>query len=119
MLDDNQRPTVTGSRSELILRGGTNVSPFEVEQALLDHPEVLEAAVYGIVDELLAEQVAAAAIVTATAESGLAALRAFLADRLARYTIPDHIWVLDSLPRNSMGKVLNSELPMPANPLAD
>ncbi|MXW76042.1 MAG: long-chain fatty acid--CoA ligase [Acidimicrobiaceae bacterium] len=118
MLDSNKRLTVTGRRSELILRGGANVSPFDVEQVLLDHPEVLEAAVYGINDERLGERVAAA-IVTATAEPDLAALRAFLADRLARYKIPDHISVLDRLPRNSMGKVLKSELPMPAYPLAD
>ncbi|MDE0067568.1 MAG: AMP-binding protein [Acidimicrobiaceae bacterium] len=118
MLDSNKRLTVTDRRSELILRGGANVSPFDVEQALLDHPEVLEAAVYGIDDERLGERVAAA-IVTATAEPDPAALRAFLADRLARYKIPDHISVLDCLPRNSMGKVLKSELPTPAYPLAD
>lgn len=118
MLDDNKRLTVTGRRSELIIRGGANVYPFEVEQVLLDHPEVLEAAVYGIADERLGEQVAAA-VVTAGLELDTAALREFLAGRLARYKIPDHISVLDSLPRNSMGKVQKSELPMPADPLAD
>lgn len=112
MLDDQGRLTVTGRRSELILRGGANVSPFDVEQVLLDHPEVLDAAVYGIADERLGERVAAA-IVPTCAEPDLASLRAFLADRLARYKIPDQISVLESLPRNSMGKVQKSELPRP------
>ena len=57
-LDSNGRLTVSGRRSDLILRGGANVSPTEVEKVLLDHPDVVDAAVYGIADERLGERVA-------------------------------------------------------------
>lgn len=115
MLDSNRRLTVSGRRSDLIVRGGANVSPADVEQVLLEHPEVLEAAVYGIADERLGERVAAA-IVSTTAEPDLDELRAHAARHLARYKVPDYISVLARLPRNSMGKVQKSELPMLADP---
>ena len=118
MVDSNGRLTVSGRRSDLIVRGGANVSPADVEQVLLDHPEVLEAAVFGIDDERLGQRVAAA-IVSTTTDPDLDELRAYVAQHLARYKVPDHIYVLDSLPRNSMGKVQKSELPTPADPLGD
>ncbi len=108
-LDSNGRLTVSGRRSDLILRGGANVSPAEVEKALLDHPDVVDAVVYGIPDERLGERVAAA-IVAGASHPDPEQLRAHLARQLARYKIPDQIRVLDELPRNSMGKVQKSEL---------
>ena len=117
-LDSNGRLTVSGRRSDLILRGGANVSPTEVEKVLLDHPDVVDAAVYGIADERLGERVAAA-IVSAESQPDLAELRGYLAQHLARYKVPDQIRVLDRLPRNSMGKVRKSELRTLADPLCD
>lgn len=108
-LDSNGRLTVSGRRSDLILRGGANVSPAEVEKVLLDHPDVVDAVVYGIPDERLGERVAAA-IVAGASQPDPEQLRAHLARQLARYKIPDQIRMLDELPRNSMGKVLRSEL---------
>ncbi len=108
-LDRNGRLTVSGRQSEVILRGGANVSPTEVEKVLLGHPDVVDAVVYGIADERLGERVAAA-IVTGTSRPDPDELRAHLARHLARYKIPDEIHVLDRLPRNSMGKVQKSEL---------
>ena len=118
MLNSNRRLTVSGRRSDLIVRGGANVSPADVEQVLLDHPDVVDAAVYGIADERLGERVAAA-IVTTTSQPDLAELRGYLAQQLARYKIPDQIRVLDQLPRNSMGKVQKSELRALGDPLCD
>ena len=117
-LDRNGRLTVSGRRSDLILRGGANVSPAEVEKVLLDHPDVVDAVVYGIADERLGERVAAA-IVTGASYPDLDQLRAHLAQQLARYKIPDQIRVLDELPRNSMGKVQKSELRTLGDPLSD
>ena len=117
-LDGNGRLTVSGRRSDLILRGGANVSPTEIEKVLLDHPDVADAAVYGIADERLGERVAAA-IVTSKLQPDLDELRGYLTKRLARYKVPDQIRVLDRLPRNSMGKVQKSELRALADPLCD
>ncbi len=117
-LDRNGRLTVSGRRSDLILRGGANVSPSEVEKVLLDHAGVVDAVVYGIADERLGERVAAA-IVVAGSQPDLAELRGHLTRHLARYKVPDQIHVLDRLPRNSMGKVQKSELRALAEPLCD
>ena len=100
------------------MRGGANVSPTEIEKVLLDHPDVADAAVYGIADERLGERVAAA-IVTSKLQPDLDELRGYLTKRLARYKVPDQIRVLDRLPRNSMGKVQKSELRALTDPLCD
>lgn len=117
-LDRNGRLAVSGRRSDLILRGGANVSPAEVEKVLLDHPDVVDAVVYGIADERLGERVAAA-IVAGASHPDLKQLRAHLARHLARYKIPDQIRLLDELPRNSMGKVSKSGLRAHGDPLSD
>jgi acyl-CoA synthetase (AMP-forming)/AMP-acid ligase II len=108
-LDENGRLTISGRRSELILRGGANVYPVEVEAALLAHPDVAEAAVYGLPDERLGEKVAAAIVATAPAPD-LDAIRSFLGERIAAYKVPVVIEVLAVLPRNAMGKVVKGEL---------
>jgi long-chain acyl-CoA synthetase len=110
-LDDNGRLTISGRRSELILRGGANVYPVEVESVLLLHPEVAEAAVYGVPDDRLGQRVAAAIVLTtASAPIDIDAIRAHCATHIAGYKIPDRIDVHIDLPRNSMGKVVKGEL---------
>lgn len=109
MLDSAGRLTISGRRSELILRGGANVYPVEVETVLANHPHVAAVAVYGVPDERLGERVAAA-IVGAVAEPDVDAIRAYCADHIASYKIPDTIEVRPTLPRNAMGKVIKGEL---------
>lgn len=108
-LDDNGCLAISGRHSELILRGGANVYPAEVELALGLHPHVDEVAVYGVPDERLGQRVAAA-IVSTHAEPDLDSIREHAAAHLAAYKIPERIEVLDALPRNSMGKVVKGEL---------
>jgi len=102
---------IRGRRNELILRGGANVYPAEVERALLEHPDVEAAAVLGLPDPRLGERVVAVVQPkpgrTAPPE---AALRAFCGERIARYKVPDHIASTTAMPRNAMGKVLKREL---------
>ncbi len=102
---------IRGRRSELILRGGANVYPAEVERALQEHPDVEFAAVLGIPDARLGERVVAVVQLrpgrAAPAED---ALRAFCGERIARYKVPERIATTAALPRNAMGKVLKREL---------
>jgi acyl-CoA synthetase (AMP-forming)/AMP-acid ligase II len=108
-LDADGRLTISGRRSELILRGGANVYPVEVETVLANHPHIAEVAVYGIPDERLGQRVAAS-IVAAVADPDLDAIRAYCAEQIAAYKIPAVIDVRESLPRNAMGKVVKSAL---------
>ena len=103
--------TIRGRRGELILRGGANVYPAEVERALAAHPDVAFAAVLGVADERLGQRVVAAV----EAAEGAAApdaesLRRFCSERIARYKVPDRIEIVDELPRNAMGKVQKHRL---------
>jgi acyl-CoA synthetase (AMP-forming)/AMP-acid ligase II len=99
---------IRGRRNELILRGGANVYPAEVERVLLEHPSVAEAAVLGLPDRRLGERVVAAVIPDGEVDE--AALRDHCRGRLARYNVPDAIAFVDALPRNAMSKVVKREL---------
>ncbi len=108
-LDPQGRLTVTGLLAELIVRGGANVVPAEVERTLLEHPDVADAAVFGLPDERLGERVVAA-IIAAVADPDLDAIRAHCATRIAPYKVPDQIRIVDTFPRNAMGKVRKTAL---------
>jgi long-chain acyl-CoA synthetase len=101
---------VVGRRNDLIVRGGANVYPAEVEQALATHPDVAEVAVVGRPDERLGEVVVA--VVRARPGATLTAedLRTHCATRLARYKIPAEVRFVPDLPRNAMGKVVKKTL---------
>ena len=99
---------VRGRLKELVISGGENVYPAEVEAVLHEHPAVADAAVVGVPDERWGE--ACAAFVVLTDEATDDALRAFCADRLARFKVPKSFHVVNELPRNSMGKIQKSEL---------
>ena len=110
-LDEDGRLHVRDRKSLVILRGGANVYPAEVERVLLDHPAVDAGAVLGVPDERLGERVAAVVEVTAGAELDVDDVRAHLLANLARYKVPEQIAVVDALPRNAMGKIVRTELP--------
>ena len=94
---------------DLVIRGGENIGCGAVEAALLEHPDVVEACVYGVPDARLGEEVGAS--VYARREVGAAALQAFLEGRLARFEIPRYIHVSsDPLPRIASGKILKRQL---------
>jgi acyl-CoA synthetase (AMP-forming)/AMP-acid ligase II len=95
--------------SSLILRGGANVYPAEVERVLLTVPGVAGAAVVGIADDRLGQRVAAAIEVAPGAEVSTEVLRDRCAEELARYKVPER-WQIGTLPRNAMGKVVRPEI---------
>jgi malonyl-CoA/methylmalonyl-CoA synthetase len=104
--------TVRGRQTDLIISGGYNVYPAEVEDVLLGHPAVAEVAVVGMPSEEWGE-VVVAWVVLATASVPPAALAEFAAARLAPYKRPRQVHLVDALPRNAMGKVQRAELRCP------
>jgi oxalate---CoA ligase len=92
-----------GRIKELIIRGGENISPFEIEAALLAHPAVADAVAFGIEDETYGEQVGAA--VALSDGVGEAELKNWCAERLAGFKVPTTVFVLDQIPRTPTGKV--------------
>ncbi len=98
--------TIVDRVKELIITGGFNVSPSEVEQALLLHPDVMEAAVVGIRRPGGGEDVTAAVVLREGAVFDAAALREFARQHLTAYKVPKRIVARASLPRNQVGKVL-------------
>ncbi|MGI5217257.1 class I adenylate-forming enzyme family protein [Nocardia sp. CA-290969] len=105
------RLRMAGRRSDLLLRGGENVYPTEIENVLDEHPAVRESAVLGLPDDELGQRIAAVVVVADPAAVTAADLRAFTAQRLAYYKVPEH-WTLttEPLPRNATGKVLRREI---------
>lgn len=92
-------------RDDLIISGGENVYPAEVEAALLAHPAVAEAGVVGIPDERWGQAVAAAVVVAPGANVTEDELKAFCRGRLAGYKVPAHVRYIDALPRTAAGKL--------------
>jgi len=95
----------------MVLRGGENVYCAEVETAIFDHDAVAECAVFGMPDDRLGEEVAAAVVVRPGAGVTADELRAHCAARMAKYKIPRYIWLREeSLPRNANGKFMKRQL---------
>jgi acyl-CoA synthetase (AMP-forming)/AMP-acid ligase II len=101
---------IRGRRNELILRGGANVYPGEVERALQSHAGVEAAAVLGIPDERLGERVVAVVQLEPGAQTEEEELRSHLRQQLARYKVPDAIRFVDEMPRNAMNKIIKARL---------
>ncbi len=102
--------TLKGRAKDLIISGGLNVYPPEVERALLAHPAVAACAVIGCPDAEWGEQVVAAVIPRAGARPSAAALIAFCRERLAAYKCPRRLEFVEALPANALGKVQKAKL---------
>ncbi len=103
-LDAQGRLTVLGRRNDLLISGGENVYPAEIEAALLQHPTVRDAGVLALDDERWG-QVPLALVVTRDGKLDEAALRDWCKTRLAAFKVPAHFRPVDALPRNAMGKL--------------
>ncbi|MBW3575765.1 MAG: AMP-binding protein, partial [Actinobacteria bacterium] len=102
-LDDEGNLYVDDRKKDLVVTGGTNVSTLEVEDALLHHPAVAQAAVVGVPHPVLGQDVAAAVVLRSAATPR--ELQGFVRQRLAEHKVPHRIAVVDELPRNASGKV--------------
>lgn len=108
--DTDGRLFIDGRDDEMIVSGGENVFPREVEDLLADHGAVVEVAVIGVDDEEFGQRLKAFVVATAEAEVSEEELRAHIKANLASYKAPREIEFLDELPRNATGKVLKREL---------
>jgi long-chain acyl-CoA synthetase len=104
---------MSGRSKELIIRGGYNITPLEIETVLHQHPAIQNAAVVGIDHEVLGEDIAAAVTFRAGALATVEELSAFCKEHLAENKVPRTIMIFDELPHNPNGKVLKKELKEP------
>lgn len=109
-LDAAGRLFVVGRDDEMIVSGGENVYPIEVEKTLIAHPEVAEAAVIGVADEQFGQRLAAFVVLGSDSTATPDTLKQYVRENLASYKVPREITVLDELPRNATGKILRRDL---------
>jgi long-chain acyl-CoA synthetase len=106
---------IVDRKKELIIRGGYNVYPREIEEVLYEHPAVREAAVVGMPHDELGEEVGAAVALKDGEEVDEGALRAYVKERVAAYKYPRRVWFVDELPKGPTGKILKREIEPPAS----
>ena len=109
-LDEAGRLYVVGRDDEMIVSGGENVYPLEVEETLNMHDSVLEAAVLGVDDEKFGQRLAAFVVLQDGADVSPEDLKAHVKSQLAGYKVPREVTVLEELPRNDSGKVVKRDL---------
>ncbi len=106
---------IVDRKKELIIRGGYNVYPREVEEVLYEHPSVREAAVLGIPHDEYGEEIGAAVSLTDDGQATPDELRDFVRERVAAYKYPRAVWIVDDLPKGPTGKILKREIEPPAS----
>jgi acyl-CoA synthetase (AMP-forming)/AMP-acid ligase II len=108
--DDAGRLFVVGRDDEMIVSGGENVYPIEVEKTLTDHPDIAEASVIGVDDEQYGQRLAAFVVLNDGSSATPDLLKQHVRENLANYKVPRDITILDELPRSSTGKIVRREL---------
>jgi long-chain acyl-CoA synthetase len=106
---------IVDRKKDLIIRGGYNVYPREVEEVLYEHPAVREAAVVGIPHDEYGEEIGAAVALKDGEEVGDGELRDFVKEQVAAYKYPRRIWFVDELPKGPTGKILKREIELPGS----
>ena len=110
ILDTRGYLKIVDRKKELIIRGGANIYPREIEEVLYQHPKVLEAAAVGVPDQRLGERVCACIVPRPGESVSFEELVAFLRDKIATYKLPESLQLLDALPRTPTGKVQKGPL---------
>ena len=109
-MDANGYISITGRAKEMIIRGGENIYPAEIEDALRTLPDVLDASVVGVPDDRYGEQAAAFVRLADGATLGYEQMRSHLSERVARYKVPRYLEIVDSFPVTPSGKVQKFKL---------
>ncbi|MGO4202731.1 long-chain fatty acid--CoA ligase [Rhodococcus sp. TAF43] len=105
-------------KKDLIIRGGFNIYPREIEEVLYEHPDVEMAAVMGIPAHALGEEVGAAVVLRPGSRTTPEELRTFVRERVAPYKYPRHIWLVDELSKGATGKILKRAIVIPDSVVA-
>ncbi|MGI8947248.1 MAG: long-chain-fatty-acid--CoA ligase [Ornithinimicrobium sp.] len=108
--DDDGYYVIVDRKKDLIIRGGMNIYPREVEEVLYEHSAVAEAAVVGVPHETYGEEVAAYVVLAEGQEASVEELKNFVKDQVAPYKYPRHVHLIDALPKGATGKILKREL---------
>jgi long-chain acyl-CoA synthetase len=111
--DEDGYFAIVDRKKEMIIRGGYNVYPREIEEALYEHPAVAEAACVGVPHPELGEEVAAAVALKPGQQADPDELRAWVKERVAAYKYPRHVWLVESLPKGPTGKILRRAVEVP------
>jgi long-chain acyl-CoA synthetase len=114
-VDDDGYFFIVDRKKDMIIRGGYNVYPREVEEVLYEHPAVREAAVVGIPHAEWGEEVGAAVALKDGEQISAAELQAYVKEQVASYKYPREIWFVDELPKGPTGKILKREIETPAD----
>jgi len=112
-LDADGYVFIDDRKKDMIIRGGENVYPREIEEVLYQHDGIKEVAVVGVEHERLGEEVAACVVPKEKDSLSADEVRDFALDKLAKYKVPTKIWFLDELPKGPTGKILKRELKPP------
>ncbi len=105
---------VVDRKKDMIIRGGYNVYPREVEEVLYEHPEIREAAVVGVPHPEWGEEVGAAVVLQPGSELTPEEISAWVRERIAAYKYPRVVWFLEELPKGPTGKIVKREIEVPA-----
>ncbi len=104
---------IVDRKKDLIIRGGYNVYPREVEEVLYEHPAIQEAAVVGIPDDALGEEVGAVVVLKEGGSLDAQEVKAYVKEQVAAYKYPRKVWFVDELPKGPTGKILKREIEVP------
>jgi long-chain acyl-CoA synthetase len=105
---------IVDRKKDMIIRGGYNVYPREVEEVLYEHPKIREAAVVGVPHDEWGEEIGAAIVLNDGEELPAGEVSAYVKERIAAYKYPRVVWFLDDLPKGPTGKILKREIEPPA-----
>jgi long-chain acyl-CoA synthetase len=105
---------IVDRKKDMIIRGGYNIYPREIEEVFYEHPAVREAAVVGIPHDEYGEEVGAAVALKDGASATPEELRAYVKERVAAFKYPRHVWIVEDLPKGPTGKILKREIKAPA-----
>jgi long-chain acyl-CoA synthetase len=112
-VDEEGYFSIVDRKKEMIIRGGYNVYPREIEEVLYEHPAVQEAAVIGIPDDKMGEEVGAAVVLKEDQSCEESELRDYVKGEVAGYKYPRKVWFVDELPKTATGKILKREIEVP------
>jgi long-chain acyl-CoA synthetase len=104
---------IVDRKKEMILRGGYNVYPREIEEVLYEHPAIAEVAVVGVPDDKMGEEVGAAVVLKKGEDASADDIKAYVKEQVASYKYPRKIWFVDELPKGPTGKILKREVEVP------
>jgi long-chain acyl-CoA synthetase len=113
-VDEDGYYFIVDRKKDLIIRGGYNVYPREIEEVLYEHPAVAEAAVIAVPHDGLGEEVNAVVALKSDAVSTSDEIREFVRQQVAAYKYPRRVWITDALPKGPTGKILKREIVLPA-----